>query len=135
MAGKNVEKANQTLCCSFCGKSQKEVKKLIAGPTVYICDECIGLCNDIIAEADALVADEGGTPSPSRGLPLSYETSLLVARLSGITLMIREIAESFRMRSTAGPEAESMANLDRRIQSFEEALRAACLVEAAPSPR
>ncbi|MGB8350917.1 MAG: ATP-dependent Clp protease ATP-binding subunit ClpX, partial [Gaiella sp.] len=35
---------------SFCGKSQKEVKKLIAGPTVYICDECIGLCNDIIAE-------------------------------------------------------------------------------------
>ncbi|MBM7118164.1 ATP-dependent Clp protease ATP-binding subunit ClpX [Archangium primigenium] len=41
---------NQSLCCSFCGKSQKEVKKLIAGPTVYICDECIGLCNDIIAE-------------------------------------------------------------------------------------
>ncbi|EPX59041.1 ATP-dependent Clp protease ATP-binding subunit ClpX [Cystobacter fuscus DSM 2262] len=51
MAGKNVEKRdNQSLCCSFCGKSQKEVKKLIAGPTVYICDECIGLCNDIIAE-------------------------------------------------------------------------------------
>ena len=38
------------LQCSFCGKSQREVKKLIAGPTVYICDECIGLCNDIIAE-------------------------------------------------------------------------------------
>jgi ATP-dependent Clp protease ATP-binding subunit ClpX len=38
------------LSCSFCGKSQKEVKKLIAGPTVYICDECIELCNDIIAE-------------------------------------------------------------------------------------
>src|SRR5919206_760550 len=39
-----------SLTCSFCGKAQKEVKKLIAGPTVYICDECIGLCNDIIAE-------------------------------------------------------------------------------------
>jgi len=38
------------LCCSFCGKNQSEVKKLIAGPTVYICDECIGLCNDIIAD-------------------------------------------------------------------------------------
>jgi ATP-dependent Clp protease ATP-binding subunit ClpX len=38
------------LCCSFCGKSQKEVRKLIAGPTVYICDECIELCNDIIAD-------------------------------------------------------------------------------------
>lgn len=39
-----------TLHCSFCGKSQREVKKLIAGPNVYICDECIGLCNDIIHE-------------------------------------------------------------------------------------
>ena len=44
------ERPPQALCCSFCGKSQKGVKKLIAGPTVYICDECIGLCNDIIAE-------------------------------------------------------------------------------------
>src|SRR6202162_2295120 len=54
MATRNVgggsKDSNQSLCCSFCGKSQKEVKKLIAGPTVYICDECIGLCNDIIAE-------------------------------------------------------------------------------------
>ena len=39
-----------TLRCSFCGKSQNDVRKLIAGPTVYICDECIELCNDIIAE-------------------------------------------------------------------------------------
>jgi ATP-dependent Clp protease ATP-binding subunit ClpX len=44
-----VEK-RESLACSFCGKTQKEVKKLVAGPTVYICDECIGLCNDIIAE-------------------------------------------------------------------------------------
>lgn len=41
------------LYCSFCGKSQKEVKKLIAGPTVYICNECIELCNEIIADEDA----------------------------------------------------------------------------------
>ena len=46
--GKKDDATN--LACSFCGKSQKEVKKLIAGPTVYICDECIELCNDIIAE-------------------------------------------------------------------------------------
>jgi len=39
------------LTCSFCGKSQKQVKKLIAGPRVYICDECVDLCNEIIAEA------------------------------------------------------------------------------------
>lgn len=44
------EEPHGNLSCSFCGKSQREVKKLIAGPTVYICDECIALCNDIIAE-------------------------------------------------------------------------------------
>ena len=38
------------LFCSFCGKNQSEVKKLIAGPSVYICDECVSLCNDIIKE-------------------------------------------------------------------------------------
>ncbi len=43
--------------CSFCGKSQKQVKKLIAGPGVYICDECIELCNDIIAEELADTAE------------------------------------------------------------------------------
>jgi ATP-dependent Clp protease ATP-binding subunit ClpX len=50
LADRRREESHGSLCCSFCGKSQKEVKKLIAGPTVYICDECIGLCNDIIAE-------------------------------------------------------------------------------------
>ena len=41
---------NDQLLCSFCGKSQRQVKKLIAGPGVYICDECIDLCNEIIDE-------------------------------------------------------------------------------------
>ena len=44
------EKAETFPKCSFCGKSQKQVKKLIAGPGVYICDECIDLCNEIIEE-------------------------------------------------------------------------------------
>lgn len=53
------------LSCSFCGKSQKEVKKLIAGPTVYICDECIALCNDIIAEeVDRDDSLQAGAPLP-----------------------------------------------------------------------
>src|ERR1700704_3126985 len=57
-----------SLTCSFCGKSQKEVKKLIAGPTVYICDECIGLCNDIIAEEvekDEPYAGSAPIPKPA----------------------------------------------------------------------
>ena len=49
------------LVCSFCGKSQREVKKLIAGPTVHICDECIELCNDIIKEEAAKEETKGGT--------------------------------------------------------------------------
>lgn len=43
-------KTNSNLRCSFCGKSRDQVRKLIAGPTVYICDECVGLCNEIMAE-------------------------------------------------------------------------------------
>ena len=54
------------LYCSFCGKSQHEVKKLIAGPTVFICDECVELCMDIIKEEnkDSLVKHHDGVPSP-----------------------------------------------------------------------
>jgi ATP-dependent Clp protease ATP-binding subunit ClpX len=48
------------LVCSFCGKTQEEVKKLIAGPSVYICDECIGLCNEIIAEEYEKEETQGG---------------------------------------------------------------------------
>jgi ATP-dependent Clp protease ATP-binding subunit ClpX len=60
--------AKSTLYCSFCGKSQHEVRKLIAGPTVFICDECVDLCNDIIREEtkSAMVSKkDGGVPSPS----------------------------------------------------------------------
>ena len=55
------------LVCSFCGKSQDEVRKLIAGPTVYICDECIDLCNDIIAEErdhEEALASSSSVPKP-----------------------------------------------------------------------
>ncbi len=59
------DEGHGNLQCSFCGKSQKEVKKLIAGPTVYICDECIALCNDIIAEeVDRDDSMQAGAPLP-----------------------------------------------------------------------
>ncbi|MFN4163945.1 ATP-dependent Clp protease ATP-binding subunit ClpX [Ferrovibrio sp.] len=58
--------SKNTLYCSFCGKSQHEVRKLIAGPTVFICDECVELCMDIIREEhkSALVKTRDGVPSP-----------------------------------------------------------------------
>src|SRR5690348_2818363 len=58
--------SKNTLYCSFCGKSQHEVRKLIAGPTVFICDECVELCMDIIREENksSLVKSRDGTPTP-----------------------------------------------------------------------
>ncbi|MBX9910396.1 MAG: ATP-dependent Clp protease ATP-binding subunit ClpX [Beijerinckiaceae bacterium] len=58
--------SKSTLYCSFCGKSQHEVRKLIAGPTVFICDECVELCMDIIREESksALVKSKDGVPTP-----------------------------------------------------------------------
>ncbi len=58
--------SKNTLYCSFCGKSQHEVKKLIAGPTVFICDECVELCMDIIREESktSLVKSKDGVPTP-----------------------------------------------------------------------
>jgi ATP-dependent Clp protease ATP-binding subunit ClpX len=50
MANSSGGDSKNTLYCSFCGKSQHEVRKLIAGPTVFICDECVELCMDIIRE-------------------------------------------------------------------------------------
>ena len=55
--------SNEQLLCSFCGKSQRQVKKLIAGPGVYICDECIDLCNEIIdirQRLDKIIAKHTG---------------------------------------------------------------------------
>ena len=70
MADKKGTSAEKVLYCSFCGKSQHEVKKLIAGPSVFICDECIELCNDIIrdevpAEGSAAKTSKSDLPMPS----------------------------------------------------------------------
>ena len=67
--GGRGDEAGKVLYCSFCGKSQHEVRKLIAGPSVFICDECVELCNDIIRE-EASDANQGGDSSE---LPIPSE--------------------------------------------------------------
>lgn len=66
VSGSNGGDSKNTLYCSFCGKSQHEVRKLIAGPTVFICDECVELCMDIIREENksSMVKSSDGVPSP-----------------------------------------------------------------------
>jgi ATP-dependent Clp protease ATP-binding subunit ClpX len=71
MAEKKGASGEKTLFCSFCGKSQHEVKKLIAGPSVFVCDECIELCNEIIRDELPVIAAEearkarGSLPTPA----------------------------------------------------------------------
>src|SRR4051812_34474576 len=74
MDGRKYGDGFGNLCCSFCGKNQREVKKLIAGPTVYICDECIGLCNDIIAEE----GQKESTKAPSERIPRPQEIKTIL---------------------------------------------------------
>jgi ATP-dependent Clp protease ATP-binding subunit ClpX len=71
MADKKGSSSEKVLYCSFCGKSQHEVKKLIAGPSVFICDECIELCNDIIR--DEVPADTAEARATKSDLPVPSE--------------------------------------------------------------
>lgn len=82
MDGKKYGDGFGNLCCSFCGKNQREVKKLIAGPTVYICDECIELCNDIIAE-------EGQREAPAPSQRLQFQSPTRSSRRSTNTSLDR----------------------------------------------
>ncbi len=71
---RNGEDNGKLLYCSFCGKSQHEVRKLIAGPSVYICDECVDLCNDIIREE----VQEAQAESKASKLPAPKEISAIL---------------------------------------------------------
>jgi ATP-dependent Clp protease ATP-binding subunit ClpX len=73
MAEKKGSSSEKVLYCSFCGKSQHEVKKLIAGPSVFICDECIELCNDIIRDETPAEAAAGGGKAVRSDLPIPSE--------------------------------------------------------------
>jgi ATP-dependent Clp protease ATP-binding subunit ClpX len=72
MPEKKGSSSEKVLYCSFCGKSQHEVKKLIAGPSVFICDECTDLCNDIIRD-EAPAADGADPQSTKSDLPIPSE--------------------------------------------------------------
>ncbi len=76
MADKKGASGEKVLYCSFCGKSQHEVKKLIAGPSVFICDECIELCNDIIR--DEVPAETGTAKTARSDLPVPTEIKAIL---------------------------------------------------------
>ncbi len=116
--------ASSVLHCSFCGKSQHEVTKLIAGPTVFICDECVGLCTDIILgngdPAFYIGAEEGlGAKSPEE--------------LS--TLRAKAVARITYCRKMLGETPVDAAAIGRRMKQLERvAETATSLLGERPSP-
>ena len=71
MADKKGSSSEKTLYCSFCGKSQHEVKKLIAGPSVFICDECIELCQSVLDGEDPYEPQRSSRQPPKQtGVPV-----------------------------------------------------------------
>ena len=99
-------KESITFCCSFCGKTQREVRNLIAGPSVYICNECIGLCNDIIWE-EIEREETAGTlrarlPGPVRALVAEILERGMPAALRIRDVLRERILEDIDRRRRAG---------------------------------
>jgi ATP-dependent Clp protease ATP-binding subunit ClpX len=106
MAEKKGNSSEKVLYCSFCGKSQHEVKKLIAGPSVFICDECIELCNDIVRDevpADAAQARAGKSdlPVPSE-IKSSLDQYVIGQDVAKRTLAVAVYNHYKRLRHMAG---------------------------------
>ncbi|MDC6168452.1 ATP-dependent Clp protease ATP-binding subunit ClpX [Paucibacter sp. XJ19-41] len=106
MAEKKGNSSEKVLYCSFCGKSQHEVKKLIAGPSVFICDECIELCNDIIrdevpADSTPARASKSDLPVPSE-IKASLDNYVIGQDVAKRTLAVAVYNHYKRLRHMAG---------------------------------
>ena len=112
------EKNNKNiLYCSFCGKSQHEVRKLIAGPTVFICDECVELCMDIIKEENksSLVKHQDGVPTPKEILLLKQRLNTIYAKHTGKS--VEEIATALeRDNFMTAEEAKKFGLIDSVVE-------------------
>ena len=133
MAEKKGSSSEKTLYCSFCGKSQHEVKKLIAGPSVFICDECIDLCNEIIRDELPAgdLAREGRSDLPT---PVEIKANLdnyvigqdvakrILAELNDSTLVISDTisfpSQDYGIAIPKG-KADLKAKIDASIQRMQ----------------
>ena len=99
-------RAESLLHCSFCDKSQELVRKLIAGPGVYVCDECVGLCNQILDD-DGLLVAEGSAMS-------TVSVEMLLAHLASVTAESDRLVAHLRDR---GVEWDLIASVLRKDDS------------------
>ena len=126
MADKKGASSEKVLYCSFCGKSQHEVKKLIAGPSVFICDECIDLCIDIIrdevpAEGEQAGAAKSDLPLPSEikdsldGYVIGQDAAKRTLAFPTLGAIPRDRAD-FRVRRSAGAATRAPAGQRRQTE-------------------
>ena len=115
----------ELLKCSFCGKSQKQVKKLIAGPGVYICDECIDLCNEIIEEelAETSDVDFGDLPRPAE--IHEFLDTYIIGQEHAKKILAVAVYNHYK-------RVEFGANLDNEVELSKSNI---CLLYTSPSPR
>jgi ATP-dependent Clp protease ATP-binding subunit ClpX len=118
MAEKKGSSTEKVLYCSFCGKSQHEVKKLIAGPSVFICDECIELCNDIIRDEVPAEAGPGKTSRSDLPVPSDIKASLdqyvIGQDVAKRTLAVAVYNHYKRLRHIGSPAKEGKGGRDAR---------------------
>jgi hypothetical protein len=145
---------NNTLYCSFCGKSQHEVRKLIAGPTVFICDECVELCNDVIENEDILhlfaaVEERGNQSDPAAAEQLKCDVERAEKHVGRWRLALEQIKRKLSMRDGEVPAAGDVLaspgfaylnnktrddllaiqqHLERALKGYEDAQRIAATV-------
>ncbi len=112
----NQSEASRTLYCSFCRKSQHEVKKLIAGPAVYICDACVGLCVKVI--------EDTSDPDPAKPITMAWEdmpTAQFLTILGAQDRMYREVRDRvqqtvdiLRQREVSWADIATALNVSRQ---------------------
>jgi hypothetical protein len=108
------------LCCSFCGKSQREVRKLIAGPEVQICGECVGLCDDILAEEIQREGDSSA-PQPASPPPPADERERLLGISDGLSRAAHTMRRVWIIEDSEA--ATIIHEMSDRIAALARALR------------
>ena len=110
-------KLPKTLHCSFCGKSQHQVEKLIAGPSVFVCNECVALCSDIIAGKPLPEASRGlhqAPGAPDRGAALAGRSSVNLNAADAGRDFLQSIVDTLRSREVSWADIAEPLGVSRQ---------------------
>ena len=134
--GSNNEQ-DKLLFCSFCGKNQNEVRKLIAGPSVYICDECVDLCNDIIQEElnESVVNEEKESFLVPKEIKAILDQYVIGQEEAKKNLSVAVYNHYKRLREETSQSKEDDVELNKSNILLLGPTGSGCLLYTSPSPR